>query len=137
MPTQKKNKTVNKQLVVVVPWPHRYLSPNSRVLWQAKYQVSHKARNLARLLTLELIGCGNIAKPVDDLINIQLIAHAYDRRSRDEDNLIASMKPYLDGIADAIGVNDASFHFRELQFGPTKRPAEIEVWLTWKEAQGE
>ena len=131
------NKTVNKQLVVVLPWPHRYLSPNSRVMWQAKYQVSSKARNLARLLTLELFGCGNSALPIDNLINIQLIAHAYDKRSRDEDNIIASMKPYLDGIADAIGVNDAAFHFRELQFGQTKRPAEIEVWLTWKEVQCE
>ena len=131
------DKTINKQLVVVLPWPHRYLSPNSRVMWQAKYQVSSKARNLARLLTLELFGCGNSALPIDNAINIQLIAHAYDKRSRDEDNIIASMKPYLDGISDAIGVNDAAFHFRELQFGQTKRPAEIEVWLTWKEAQCE
>ena len=132
MPT-KKNKTVNKQLVVVVPWPHRYLSPNSRVLWQAKAQVSRNARLTANWLAKELFGCGNQAHPINDLINIRLVAHPLTRHKRDEDNIIASMKPYLDGIADAIGVNDASFHFQELEMSTTKRPAEIEVWLTWKE----
>lgn len=122
-----------KQLVVVLPWPHRYLSPNSRVIWQAKYQVSTRARTLARLVTLERVGCGFKARPENSRINVTLVAHAYDKRKRDEDNLIASMKPYLDGIADALGVNDACFHFKELTFAETRRPPEMEVWLTWKE----
>ena len=126
-------KTITKKIVVIVPWPHRYLSPNSRVVWAAKYQVSSKARLLSKLLTLEIFGCGNKANPVDGVIKVRLVAHAYDRRKRDEDNLIASMKPYLDGVADAIQVNDACFHFKELEFGQTKRPPEIEIWLTWKE----
>ena len=129
----RKTKIKTKQLVVVVPWPHRYLSPNSRVIWQTKYQVSRRARLTSRLLTLERMGCGNKAYPIDDYIEVQLVAHPRDKRKRDEDNIIASMKATLDGIADALGVNDASFHFRELQMAETKRPPEIEVWLTWKE----
>jgi Holliday junction resolvase RusA-like endonuclease len=32
-----------------------------------------------------------------------------DRRARDRDNLLAALKPSLDGLADALGVNDAQF----------------------------
>lgn len=124
-----------KQLVVVLPWPHRYLSPNSRVIWQAKCQVSSHARTLARLVTVGRLEAGYKACQEDNRINVTLVAHAYDKRKRDEDNLIASMKPYLDGIADALGVNDACFHFKELTFAETRRPPEMEVWLTWKEEQ--
>lgn len=56
---------------------------------------------------------------------------------RDKNAVIVSMKSSLDGIADAIGVNDASFHFKELQISDTRKPPEIEVWLSWKELSGE
>jgi len=32
-----------------------------------------------------------------------------DKRRRDRDNLIASMKAATDGIADALGIDDANF----------------------------
>lgn len=131
--SSRKTKIKTNQFVVVVPWPHRYLSPNSRINWQAKAQISRRARLTAKLLAKERFGCGNQASPIDDYIEVQLIAHPRDKRKRDEDNIIASMKSSLDGIADALGVNDASFHFKELQISETKRPPEIEVWLSWKE----
>lgn len=126
-----------KTLVVVVPWAHRYLSPNARVIWQLKHRIARQTRQTARLLTLVQFGCGNQAHPVDNRIEVVLIAHPRDKRKRDEDNIIASMKSTLDGIADALGVNDASFHFKELQFSDTRKPPEIEVWLSWKELPGE
>ena len=128
-----KTKIIKKKMVVIVPWPHCYLSPNSRINWQAKSQIARRHRFNAKFLTLEIVGCGNHAHPVDDYIEVQLIAHPRDKRKRDEDNIIASMKSSLDGIADALGVNDASFHFKEIQISDTKRPPEIEVWLSWKE----
>lgn len=33
-----------------------------------------------------------------------------DNRARDRDNLLAASKPAIDGIADALGVNDARFN---------------------------
>lgn len=118
---------------VVVPWPHRYLSPNSRVNWKAKCQISRRARKVGSLLAKEIFGCGFKASPQDKRICVKLITHAYDRRQRDEDNIIASLKPWLDGIADGINVNDAAFHFLPLEVGSTKRPPDIEIWLTWTE----
>jgi crossover junction endodeoxyribonuclease RusA len=32
-----------------------------------------------------------------------------DKRARDRDNLLAALKPSLDGIADALEVNDSQF----------------------------
>jgi hypothetical protein len=32
-----------------------------------------------------------------------------DKRKRDRDNLLSAAKPQLDGVADALGIND--FHF--------------------------
>ena len=126
-----------KKLVITVPWAHRYLSPNARVIWQLKHRMAKQARQTARLLTFVKVGCGFKAKPVDDVIEVSLIAHPCDRRKRDEDNIIASMKSTLDGIADALGVNDAAFHFKELKFSDTRKPPEVEVWLSWKELPGE
>ena len=127
----KKTKTFER--CVVVPWPHQYLSPNSRVNWAAKYQVSIRARKMGCLLAKEIFGCGFFAKPKGNRISVRLITHACDKRHRDEDNIIASLKSWLDGIADGIHVDDAAFHFLPLEVGSTKRPPDIEIWLTWTE----
>lgn len=39
-----------------------------------------------------------------------------DKRQRDRDNMIASVKAYQDGIADALGANDHTFS-PEYRFG--------------------
>lgn len=122
-----------RHFCVVVPWPHRYLSPNSRINWAAKAQIVQKARMTSRVLAKQLFGEQDPAEPIDERINVQLVLHPRDRRRRDEDNIIASMKAYLDGIADAMGVNDAFFHFKELEHSYIKKTPEIEVWLTWNE----
>lgn len=43
-------------------------------------------------------------------VSLRLLFVPPDRRRRDDDNLIASFKPYRDGISDALGIDDA--HFR-------------------------
>lgn len=42
------------------------------------------------------------------------------------DNLIASMKPALDGIADALGVNDSRFQLTA-SLWPVAKPARVVV----------
>jgi len=43
-----------------------------------------------------------------------------DRRSRDDDNLIASFKSGRDGIAEALGIDDARFHTKHSFSAPIK-----------------
>ena len=45
-------------------------------------------------------------------IPLSIIFHKGDRRRRDQDNLIASMKASLDGVADALGVDDNLFDIK-------------------------
>ncbi len=128
--------TKEQKLCVIVPWPHPYLSPNSRINWRLKAEVISRARMQAYGLTRSIISQKEhfSANPANGRINVKFITHPRDKRARDEDNIIASMKGCLDGIADAMKVNDAFFHFKEIDVSYTKRPPEIEVWLTWEEA---
>jgi crossover junction endodeoxyribonuclease RusA len=54
-----------------------------------------------------------------------------DNRPRDEDNMIANIKSYLDGIADVVGVNDSKWTLRHRRLPP--RPlgnVRIEIEVT-------
>jgi crossover junction endodeoxyribonuclease RusA len=46
------------------------------------------------------------------------VFHAPDKRRRDLDNLLASMKPHLDGLALAVGVDDAGWSFTVIKGSP-------------------
>lgn len=57
-----------------------------------------------------------------------------DRRARDEDNLIASLKSSLDGIAQALRIDDRCFHLLEPAVREPDRPhGRVEIDLFWGE----
>ena len=57
------------------------------------------------------MGCEALKAPPKGL-DVALIFVPPDRRARDLDNLLASMKSGLDGLADAIGVDDSRWRLR-------------------------
>ena len=97
--------------MLTVAWarPGRVLSPNSRSHWSAKQRVVREARSRARLMML---------KARRDAEELCLLPEGW-KPSRydvtwfywggtgpDADNALACCKAYLDGCADALGVND-------------------------------
>lgn len=89
---------------VVLPWPCSELSPNARVHWARKAREAKHYRALAHLLTRKALG------PVwlkSARVGIEF--YPPDNRRRDLDNMLASMKPAIDGIAAAIGVDDSKW----------------------------
>src|SRR3546814_16726876 len=62
-------------------------------------------RKAAYYLTLG----AKIKAPENGDIRVVLTLYPPDRRQRDRDNLLSNCKAYLDGIADALGVNDSRF----------------------------
>lgn len=88
-----------------LPWPPKQLSPNARNHWAttAKAKKAYRAR------------CGAIARQAGvgvlqagcERLEVHLRFFPPDRRLRDLDNLLASMKSGLDGLADALGVDDS------------------------------
>ena len=89
---------------VVLPWPCRELSPNARVHW------AKKARAAKTYGTIAAFEASQLKRP-KGLKCVRVVIEFYppDNRRRDLDNMLASMKPAIDGIAAAIGVDDSKW----------------------------
>lgn len=86
----------------VLPWPTKDLNPNQRLHW-SKTARAKKAYRQACAWNAVAQGAHKL-KP--GALNVHLIFHPPDRRARDADNMLASMKSGLDGLADVLGVDD-------------------------------
>jgi crossover junction endodeoxyribonuclease RusA len=98
---------------IQLPWPDAKLNPNrskgmhwaatSKLRSQAKIDAFHLAlqaasSNFCKVLHIRENGCA---------LSITFVQP--DKRARDRDNLLAALKPSLDGIAAALGVDDSLF----------------------------
>lgn len=90
-------------IAIDLPWPSRDLHPNARKHWGAKARAAKQARADA--------GWAAKAAGVKSIDATGLVVTAIfsppDRRRRDRDGMLSSIKSYLDGIADVIGVDDS------------------------------
>jgi crossover junction endodeoxyribonuclease RusA len=89
-----------------LPYPADPLWPNKRPHWSAKAREAKKAKEYAYWLAKEAGGVsfGNGPMPV----RITVYPKRFGPRP-DRDNVVASAKAFLDGIAQAIGMNDRHF----------------------------
>lgn len=109
------------QITVSLPWPPSILSPNNRSHWHKKSVARKKYRE----------DCGWIGKTVrpvfdDGEIPICIRFFPPDRRKRDMDNMLASLKSGLDGLSDAWGVDDSRFVL-SLSIGPVVKGGSVQV----------
>lgn len=98
---------------VRLPWPPKELSPNSRVHWRKRHAAAKVMRSSAHILALE----AKLKAPVDGDIVLRLTLHPPVRRGHDRDNGLARCKALLDGLADALRVNDKRFVPLPAEFG--------------------
>ncbi len=98
---------------VSLPWPGPDLSPNARLHWSKRHRAVKSAREDAWGITRAHVQ----RKLTGFQIDVQATFCPPDRRRRDRDNMIASAKALFDGVADAIGIDDAdwrtSFRFSD------------------------
>lgn len=108
-------------MIVELPWPPRELSPNARVHFLAKARVTKAYREQAYWLAYDLVG-GSHAPPVPTQgpITLSFAFLPPDRRRRDLDTMLSSVKAGIDGIADALGVNDVRFEYALKRSDPVK-----------------
>ena len=91
-----------------LPYPHKALWPNGRAHFQAKAREAKKHRQWAAVATWEAKGCKKA--PEGENIPVTLYVHPKPRGPLpDKDNCIAAAKSMLDGIADALKLNDRQF----------------------------
>ena len=94
-----------KPLTVKLPWPPKELSPNARVHWAKKA----KAAKAYKLACFALAKNAGMMADWDGDIHLWITFYPPDRRSRDDDNLVASLKNGRDGLALAMGIDDKRF----------------------------
>lgn len=102
---------------IALPWPARSLSPNARVHWGAKAKAVKDARNTARVLTLEAL---KLRRPRWDAVALHWEFHPKTANFPDGDNAESACKAYRDGIADALGIDDAKFTTTRSMGAPVK-----------------
>lgn len=94
-------------LLIELGWPAKELSPNARVHHIVKHRYAKAAKTEAGWAT-------KIARPMDfggDRFSVHIRAYPPEAwRTGDDDNLSARLKSHLDGIAEALGVNDRLFN---------------------------
>lgn len=95
-------------ITINLPWFSKLVSPNARTHWRRKGEAVKKMRREAALMAKQGIPKGWVAKD-HDAVPMTITFCPPDGRRRDRDNMIASIKAYMDGIADALGVDDSIF----------------------------
>ena len=97
-------------LTIDLPWPSADLNPNGRVHHMALHRARKSAKTYAWGMTLSLMRPLGIAPgSFAGRVQADMVFHPLTNARRDVDNLIASMKAQLDGIAAALGIDDSAF----------------------------
>lgn len=91
-------------ITIELPWPPRELSPNARTHWGRKSKIAKSYR----------FACGTLTKAAgfkapEGKLYFWVTFCPPNRRSRDDDNLLASFKSGRDGVADGLGIDDKNF----------------------------
>jgi len=89
---------------MTLPWPPKELSPNARVHWRQKHKHAKAYRRACGLIALALD-----APRLSGKKYFWITFCPPNRRSYDDDNLVARFKAGRDGIADGLGIDDKNF----------------------------
>lgn len=111
---------------IELPYPHKALWPNGRAHWAAKGKQTklHRAWAYALAKSSLPVCFQHNGEPIP----VHIAIYAKPRgQMPDADNVLASCKAYLDGIADALGVNDNVFVPQPVQFLGRSKFGSIEV----------
>jgi crossover junction endodeoxyribonuclease RusA len=90
---------------VTFPWPPAALASNARVHWRPRARIAARVRGEARILASQMRGC---ALPAAGDIPVAVTFRPPSRRG-DRLNFPHLAKVILDGVADALGVDDWRF----------------------------
>ena len=115
---------------IILPWPHRDLSPNARVHHLAKARVFKRAKADAQMLAMMT----GIRPPGEGTVVLSIGFHPPSRRRFDLDNALAANKAALDGIAAAMGIDDQRFGFVLSREDPVPN-GQVKVRVSWKGAE--
>ena len=95
---------------IKLPWPPTVLSPNSRAHWATVAKSKKRYRQACALYSIsQMRGSAPQPLPADGELALALEFFPPSARKMDRDNLLARMKAGLDGVCDALAIDDARF----------------------------
>ena len=94
---------------IILSWPDKSLSPNARSHWAKKAKAAKLALADGYYLAQSSGWNRQSFAEYSGKIHVYSTFYAKTRNFPDADNMLASIKNHLDGIAKALGVNDARF----------------------------
>jgi len=129
---------------IILPWPNRAMSSNARGHWAKKANAAHRYRYDCKMTTLDAVrAAGWDVQAIRDAVaggaelHVPIDFYPPDRRRRDDNNLPGLFKSGLDGVADALGIDDHLFRTRPfLHRDKIVNGGEVRVTVTtkWPEA---
>jgi len=109
---------------VRLPWPPATLSSNTRQHWAALARARKSYRAACWAAALEQRANRH---RVEGKVDLRVTFHPPAARHYDEDNLVARIKSGLDGLAQALGIDDHSFHLREITIGDARKGGMVDI----------
>ena len=95
-------------VAIELPWPPSVLLPNSRTHWSKRAHAAKQCRLTAFAMT-KLAGIRKGDFDLQQSLKVTCVFAPPDNRRRDLDGMLGSLKSSLDGISDAIGIDDSRF----------------------------
>lgn len=112
---------------IELPFPPSELSGHNNGNWRGKSGLVRKLRDYAKIATWDVFGTAGWGEAGNGDIAVTVRFIPPDKRG-DRFNYPNRMKPYIDGIADALKVNDKRFHPCFIYCAPEK-PGRVEVFI--------
>jgi crossover junction endodeoxyribonuclease RusA len=115
---------------ISLSWPAKILSPNKAGWdWRVRHGAKVQARGDGFVLGLEAHQGEGAGPLLNCKLEVWLIIHPPDKRKRDLDNVLASLKSAIDGVAEGLGVNDSAIKRLTLEWGDNVKGGSIDMGL--------
>lgn len=103
--------SILSSIVVTLPWPVKQVWPNWRQShhWRTYWKHVQRQRYDAQMLAREQIGRMSVPSDRPGKWLVHLDIYPPNLRRRDHDGMEGACKSAVDGIADALGVDDSRF----------------------------
>ena len=95
---------------IVLGWPPSDLSPNKRLQWAKLATAKKEYRKNCLSASREQLKKYSKLNNLPERLVLEMTFIPPDRRSYDRDNLVARMKSGIDGLSDALRINDKRFN---------------------------
>lgn len=112
---------------LILPWPDRILHPNSRPHWAKLAKAKKAARESAAWAAKAAWPDATLP---EGRLHLWIDFYAPDKRRRDDDGLLSSMKAARDGIADALGIDDSRFVSHPWIKNEVRKGGQVEIRIT-------